>query len=134
MSHLVSEGHRLYAFLRGESEDSPESLLAEAFRGHLTDGLPLGLGGDYVSRSEMIEQGWGGVGQHFAMAPEVDELYAVNEGLMVARGHYVGHGVATGKPVRAAFAHFWTHDGSRFSSVYQVTDTAAWSAALPESS
>ena len=123
-------GRRLYAFLRGESDQSPEDVFTDDFHGHLTDGLPLGLGGDYDGRADMINRGWARVGESFAMHPEVEELYAVGDRLLVGRGHYVGSSVARGKPVRAAFAHFWGIRDGRFSSVYQVTDSAAWEHAL----
>lgn len=131
MSTDVEElGQRLYAFLRGESDEAAEALLSEDFHGHLADGLPLGLGGDYPSREDMIRRGWGRVGQTFDMRPEVQDLYVADEGLLVGRGHYVGTAIPTGKRVRAAFAHFWTIRDGRFTSVYQVTDSAAWEHAL----
>lgn len=123
-------GRRLYAFLRGESDEPAEALLAEDFTGHLTDGLPLGLGGDYNGRDDMVGRGWGRVGQSFDMRPEIHDLRVVSDDLLVGRGHYVGRAIATEKSVRAAFAHFWTMRDGRFTSVYQVTDTAAWEHAL----
>ncbi len=105
-------------------------MLTEDLTGHLTDGLPLELGGDYTSRDDMMTRGWGRVGKSFDMRPEPEELHAVSNELLVARGYYVGSSVEEGQPVRAAFAHFWgTRDG-RFSSVHQVTDSAAWEHAL----
>ncbi len=131
MNSPVEElGRRLYAFLRGESGEPAEALLADDFTGHLTDGLPLKLGGDYASRDDMIDRGWARVGQTFDMHPEADHIYAVDDTLLVGRGHYVGTAISTGKPVRAAVAHFWTVRDGRFTSVYQVTDSAAWADAL----
>ena len=78
----------------------------------------------------MINRGWGRVGRTFDMHPEVDRIYAVNDTLLVGRGYYVGIALPAGKPVRAAFAHFWTIQDGRFASVYQVTDSAAWERAL----
>lgn len=130
MADLESLGNRLYAFLRGESEEAPEDLLTDDFTGHLTDGLPLDLGGDYDGLSDMIERGWGRVGQSFNIQPEPDALVTVGDDLLIARGHYVGHAADGGKPVRAAFAHFWTLKGDKFASVYQVTDSATWEQAL----
>ncbi len=123
-------GRRLYAFLQGKSDEAADALLTEDFTGHLTDGLPLDLGGDYVSRDDMITRGWGRVVQTFEMHLELEALYVVGDNLLVGRGHYVGTATPTGKPVRAAFAHFWTVAGDRVSSVYQVTDSAAWEHAL----
>lgn len=123
-------GRRLYAFLRGESDEPAEALLTEDFTGHLTDGLPLELGGDYHGRDDMIARGWGRVGKSFDMHPEPEELYAVGDDLLVGRGHYVGKSINEGKPLRAAFAHFWSIREGRFSSVYQVTDSAVWEHAM----
>lgn len=50
--------------------------------------------------------------------------------ILIAHGHYVGKAKPTGKPVRAAFAHFWSFDGERFTGVRQVTDSAIWEHAL----
>lgn len=123
-------GHRLYAFLQGNSVEAADALLTEDLTGHLTDGLPLALGGDYSSREDMTTRGWGRVGQTFEVHPEVEAIHVAGDNLLVARGHYVGKALPTGKPVRAAFAHFWTVAENRVSSVYQVTDSAAWEHAL----
>ena len=116
---------RLYSFLRGESDEKPENILADDFTGHLTDNLPFQLGGDYTSRKDMISRGWGGVGQYFDMKPELHKYYFVEDQL-IAQGFYVGVAINTGKPVKAAFAHFWTLKDQKFTHVYQVTDSAAW--------
>lgn len=123
-------GRRIYAFLRRESEELPEDLLTEDFAGHLTEGLPLQLGGDYFGRADMIRRGWGRVGLSFDIRPEPDELIAVSDDLLIGHGYYVGHAVDSGQPLRAAFAHFWSVRDGRFASVYQVTDSATWARAL----
>jgi len=129
-SELDQLGRRLYAFLQGKSDEAADALLTEDFTGHLTDGLPLALGGDYSTRDDMITRGWGRVVQTFEMHPDLEVLHVVGDNLLVGRGHYVGTAIPTGKPVRAAFAHFWTVADNRVSSVYQVTDSAAWEHAL----
>jgi len=68
-------------------------------------------------------------GQYCEMGPRVDKLYDGGD-VLIARGHYVGKVKATRKPVRAAFAHFWSFDGERFTGVSQVTDSATWEQAL----
>lgn len=129
-SELDQLGRRLYAFLQGKSDEAADALLTEDFTGHLTAGLPLALGGDYSSREDMITRGWGRAGQTFEVHPELDSLDAIGDSMLVGRGHYVGTAIPTGKPVRAAFAHFWTVADNRVSSVDQVTDSAAWEQAL----
>ena len=79
----------------------------------------------------MMEKGWGAIGAHFAMAPHVERMWDGGD-VLIARGHYVGHAVQTGRAVKAALAHFWTFDGTRFTGVTQVTDSATWAAALAD--
>jgi len=49
---------------------------------------------------------------------------------LIGRGTYVGTATSTGKPVTAAFAHFWRFEGDRIAAVQQVTDSALWQQAL----
>lgn len=63
------------------------------------------------------------------MSPQVEQLFAA-EDYIIGRGYYVVTATATGKAVRAAFAHFWRFDGDRIVSVHQVTDSALWHEAL----
>lgn len=129
MSMIISRGVELFAALRAGDVETLRRLLSPDFRGELTAGLPHNLGRVYEGRDAMIEDGWGAVGQLFEIAPEIDQLYDVGD-VLIARGHYVGRAKPTGKPVRAAFAHFWSFDGERFTGVRQVTDSAAWERAL----
>lgn len=129
-SELDQLGRRIYDFLQGEGHQPAEELLTDDFTGHLTVGLPLGLGGKYSSREDMITRGWGRVVQNFDIHPELETLDVIDDSMLVGRGHYVGTALTTGKPVRAAFAHFWTVEENRVSSIYQVTDSAAWEHAL----
>ena len=63
------------------------------------------------------------------MSPHVEELLEAGY-YLIGRGTYVGVAKPTGKPVEAAFAHFWRFDGGRIVSVHQVTDSALWARAL----
>lgn len=128
-SAMLDAAQRLYAALQQGDTDTLRALLAEDFQGHLTPGLPNGFGRTYAGREAMLRDGWGAVGQLFAMAPEPDELLECGD-VVVGRGHYVGTALPTGKPVRARFAHFWRFAGGHIVSVHQVTDSAAWHAAL----
>jgi ketosteroid isomerase-like protein len=64
----------------------------------------------------MMNEGWGSAAKYFEMGPEVDRLYDGGD-VLIARGHYARKANATAKPVRAAFAHFWSFDGERFTGV-----------------
>lgn len=129
-SPRLAAGERLYKAL-GEGDAAVlRELLDDRFQGHLTAGFPHGFGErTYDGREAMLTEGWGGVGQYFELSPKVEELLEVGD-YLIGRGSYVGMAKATGKPVAAAFAHFWRFDGDRIISVHQVTDSALWARAL----
>ena len=77
----------------------------------------------------MITDAWAAVGEWFEMAPQVDELIDGGN-VLIGSGNYIGTVKATGKPVKAAFAHFWQFDGNQFTAVRQVTDSGMWRDAL----
>ena len=126
---LLRQGRALYAALAGGDVEALQRLLSEDFEGELTAGLPHGFGRRYVGREAMMGEGWGAVGEWFEMAPEPARLIDGGD-MLVAHGDYVGRAKPTGKPVRAAFAHFWAFDGERFTGVKQVTDSGLWRDAL----
>ena len=129
MPGILVKGRELYAALVGGDAGALGRLLAPDFQGHLSEGLPLGLGRRYDGLRSMVDDGWGAVDRWFEISPRPDDL--IDGGaVLVARGEYVGTVRATGRPVRAAFAHFWRFDGQRFTAVHQVTDTAKWHEAL----
>jgi 2-(1,2-epoxy-1,2-dihydrophenyl)acetyl-CoA isomerase len=123
-------GRALYAALGAGDADTLRTLLAEDFVGDLTPGLPHGYGAQtYRGLEAMLTDGWGRVGQDFAMAPQPEEIL-VTEDYIIGRGDYVGTAISTGEPVRARFAHFWRVEGDEITSVVQVTDSATWEHAL----
>lgn len=126
---VLLAGRRLYAALASGDVGTLTALLSDDFRGTLTAGLPLGFGRTYDGRAAIMTEGWGAIGTHFAMAPEVERLWDGGD-VLIGRGTYIGHAVETGRSVRAAFAHIWGFDGTRFTSVDQVTDSGAWAEAL----
>jgi ketosteroid isomerase-like protein len=125
---MMEKGRLLYGALAAGDTAALHKLLHERFQGHLTDGLPNGFGGRYDGLPRMMDA-WGGADTWFDMAPRVDRFFEGGK-VLIAQGHYVGTAKPTGKPVRAAFAHFWDFDGERFTSVRQVTDSGAWRDAL----
>jgi 2-(1,2-epoxy-1,2-dihydrophenyl)acetyl-CoA isomerase len=128
---LLPKGRDLYVTLSSGDVAALSRLLSEDFEGDLTPGLPYGLGRRYVGRHAMITEAWAVVARDFEMAPYPDELIDGGD-VLVARGWYVGTVKRTGKPIRAAFAHFWRFDGERFTAVQQVTDSGIWRDALVE--
>jgi ketosteroid isomerase-like protein len=129
MTKIIEKGQELFEALRAGNVEALHQVLSSNFRGQLTAGLPHGFGRTYDGLESMINEGWAAVGQYLDMKPEVESFYEIGDTLVV-RGHYVGVAKTTGNPIRAAFAHFWTFDGEQFTSVYQVTDSGAWHAAL----
>jgi hypothetical protein len=75
MSDILPEGKQLYAALRTANLKVLHARLSPDFRGELTSGLPLGLGGIYEGLEVMIGSGWGVVGEHFTRAPQVNRFY-----------------------------------------------------------
>jgi 2-(1,2-epoxy-1,2-dihydrophenyl)acetyl-CoA isomerase len=129
MTDMVAMGQELYIALRAGDVEALRRLLSADFRGELTAGLPRHLGRVHEGLDAMIADGWGAVDALFDMAPQVETLHDGGD-VLIARGHYVGKVRSTEKPFRAAFAHFWTCDGVRFTGLHQVTDSAMWEHAL----
>jgi len=131
MVHLLAKGRELYASLTSGDADALSRLLSPDFEGQLTAGLLHGFGRAYHDLDAMMREGWAAVGEWFEMAPHAEELFDGGT-VLIGRGYYVGKARSTGKPLRAAFAHFWTYDGERFTGVHQVTDSGAWRDALQD--
>jgi ketosteroid isomerase-like protein len=129
MSDIINKGEQLYAALQSGDVEALHRLLSLDFRGELTAGLPHSLGRVYEGLDAMVGEGWSAVDEIFEMGPQVDKLYDGGD-VLIGRGWYVGTARSTGKPLRAAFAHFWSYDGERFTGVHQVTDSATWERAL----
>jgi len=126
---LIAKGRRLYAALAAGDLAELHELISERFQGDLTAGLPNGAGRHYDGREAMMTEGWGAIGRSFEMSPQPEELIDGGD-VLIGRGSYVGKAIPTGKPVRAAFAHFWRFDGAQFTAVQQVTDSGVWRDAL----
>jgi ketosteroid isomerase-like protein len=129
VSNIIAKGEELYTALRAGDVETLRRLLSPNFHGELTAGLPCGFGRVYEGLETMIGEGWGAVDRSFDIAPQTDDLYDGGD-VLIARGWYVGTAKPTGKPFRAAFAHFWSFDGERFTGVRQVTDSATSGDAL----
>lgn len=129
MSTIIAKGKELVRAMHASDVDALRRLLSPDFRGELTAGLPLNLGGVYAGVDSMINEGWGSVRRHFQIWPQVDRLYDCGD-VLIGVGEYVGTARTTGKTFHAAFAHLWDFDGQRFTGVRQVTDSATWEQAL----
>lgn len=121
---------RLYAALAAGDAAALAELLAPDFEGLLAEGLPLGSGGRHRGIEDMRERGWWAIGRAFRLRVEPAEWIACDDGRLLVTGRYVGAARATGRAVDARFAHLWTARGDRLTDLWQLTDTAAWNAAL----
>lgn len=129
MTDIIDKGHELYAAFAAGDVDALTRLLSPDFKGQLSPGMPLGLGRDYDGLESMMTDAWGQIDQAFEIIPQPEALVD-GGGVLIARGDYIGTARSTGKPLRAAFSHFWSFDGDQFTGVRQITDSGRWRDAL----
>ncbi|MEV7431891.1 enoyl-CoA hydratase-related protein [Nocardioides sp. NPDC092400] len=122
---------RMYGALRTGDADVLAEVLDPTFTGRSTDGLPRGLGGTFASPASMRDEFWWRIGQLYRLTPQVEEFLETEEGAVVT-GTYIGTARSSGLPLRAAFTHRIVVVDGRITHLDQVTDSAAWHAALGE--
>ena len=122
---------RMYTALGTGDAGLLAEVLDPAFTGRSTAGLPYGLGGTYGSPESMRDDFWWRIGRLYRLTPRVEELLETDEGVVVT-GTYVGTGRSSGLPLEAAFTHRIVVVDGRVAHLDQVTDSAAWHAALGE--
>ena len=118
----------LYPALTKGDRETIERLVAPDFEGTLTEGLPMG--GHHHGREAMIEQAWWEFGRLFKIRVEPGQWMTCPDGRLLVLGRYVGSGRATGTPLDAAFVHLWSAAGGQLTTVWQLTDSALFLAAL----
>lgn len=126
----VVEG--LYDALATGDRDRIVATLTEDFTGRLTPGLPFGIGGEHRGAEAMIRDGWFAIGAHWRVRAVPERFTALADGRLQVEGTYRGKGRASGVPVEAWFIHVWELRGDRVSGLTQLTDSAAFVAALPD--
>jgi 2-(1,2-epoxy-1,2-dihydrophenyl)acetyl-CoA isomerase len=121
----------LYHALATGDREALATLLSADFLGHAAEGLPLGMGGEHRGAEAMQRDFWWRIGKHYRAAAEPDEFHVLDDGRLLVVGHYRGRARVSGNPLDAAFTHVigFDRDG-RIASLNQLTDTAAWVAAL----
>jgi len=120
----------LYESLASGDAGSVHALLHPSFTGRTTEGLPLGLGGDYGSPEAMTEDFWWAIGRHYRARAEPEQFLPLADGGLLVLGRYTGTARA-GDRLDAAFAHVLHFTGGRISALAQYTDSARWAGALP---
>jgi 2-(1,2-epoxy-1,2-dihydrophenyl)acetyl-CoA isomerase len=127
----VSAARELYEALAAGDRDGLSRLLHPEFIGHAAEGLPLNMGGIHVGPDAMRDNLWWRIGKHFKARAVPEEFQVVEDGRLMVVGTYRGSARRTGNPLEAAFIHVlsFAEDG-RIAALHQLTDTAAWRAAL----
>ena len=129
----VSTAQQLYQALAAADREALSLLLHPDFVGHITDGLPLDMGGRHDGPEAMRRDVWWTIGRHYKVVVQPEELRLLDDGRLFVAGHYRGEGRASGRRLDAAFIHLiaFAADG-RITSLQQLTDSAAWVHALGE--
>lgn len=121
---------RLYAAFAKHDAPALLAALTPNFRGVVTDGMPLNLGGTYDGPEAMLSAVWGAVDAYLDVTPVPEEYLDVGGGRVVVVGRYRGTARATGAELDAAFAHLLRIEDDRVAELVQITDTARWHTAL----
>jgi ketosteroid isomerase-like protein len=102
------------------------ALLHSDFRGHVSEGMPLGVGGTHVGPTAMLHEVWIPVAQCFAARPVPERFLTCDDGDIVVLGRYEGQPAGPGRPLSAVFAHVLTFRDDRIAELIQITDTQRW--------
>jgi 2-(1,2-epoxy-1,2-dihydrophenyl)acetyl-CoA isomerase len=120
---------RLYRAFAERDVHGLVAALDPACVGHVSAGMPFGLGGRHEG-SEAMMQVWLRVFQSYDVTPVPDWVLAEpggdGDGRVVVHGWYEGVERSSGAPVHAEFVHVLELDGERIVGLRQVTDTASW--------
>jgi 2-(1,2-epoxy-1,2-dihydrophenyl)acetyl-CoA isomerase len=133
MSHeaRVALARRLYAALAAGDRAVLGELLHPDFTGRTTEGLPLGLGGRYDGPEDMQRRFWWQIGRHYRVEARPESFHTLDDGRLFVSGRYRGEGIASGRPLDAAFVHVVAFSADdRVLEIEQWTDSAAWEEAL----
>ncbi len=127
----VSTAQQLYRALAAGDRDALSMVLDPEFVGHVTDGLPLDMGGRHDGPEAMRRDVWWTIGHHYKVEVQPEEFRLLDDGRLFVAGHYRGEGRTSGRRLEAAFIHLiaFAADG-RIASLRQLTDSAAWVQAL----
>lgn len=96
------------------------------FEGHVSAGMPLGVGGEHHGGEAMLRDVWAPVFVAFGARPRADRILETVEGELVVVGRYVGRVPGTERVVDAPFAHVLQVKEEQVIRLEQITDTAAW--------
>jgi 2-(1,2-epoxy-1,2-dihydrophenyl)acetyl-CoA isomerase len=126
----IRVARRLYKAFAEHDRDELVNTLTLNFHARIAEGMPEGLGGEYVGAETTLREVWARVFALFDVVPAPDELLPVGDNCVVVLGRYEGAARQTGRSLSAAFVHVLRVDEGRISELVQVTDTACWHQAL----
>ena len=127
----VSTAQQLYRALAAGDREALSTLLHPDFVGHVTDGLPLDMGGRHDGPEAMRRDVWWTIGRHYKVEIQPEEFRLLDDGRLFVAGHYRGEGRISGRRLDAAFIHLIAFAADeRIASLQQLTDSAAWAQAL----
>jgi ketosteroid isomerase-like protein len=127
MTDELEMARRFYSALHARDVTDLLALLHQDFRGHVTEGLPAGLGGTYEGPEAMLRDCWARAAQIFQARPEPEQFFVSDGGWVIVRGRYVG---ASGNGLDAAFAHFLHLRERALAELWQVTESRRWEQAI----
>lgn len=104
-------------------------LLHPEFVGHVSEGMPQGVGGAHTGPKAMLEEVWGPIARRFAVRPVPDRFVPCEDGAVLVLGSYVGEPPEASGPFTAAFAHVLEFRDGRIGELRQITDTQRWAEA-----
>ncbi len=127
----ISAAQQLYRALAAGDHDVLASLLHPDFVGHVTEGLPLDMGGEHLGPENMRRHVWWTIARHYKAQVQAEEFHFLDDGRLFVAGRYRGEGRESGRRLDAAFVHVigFSADG-RVTSLDQLTDSAVWIDAL----
>ncbi|WP_069166758.1 nuclear transport factor 2 family protein [Nocardia altamirensis] len=100
------------------------------FEARIAPGMPSVTDTAPRSPAAALNEVWGPVSRDFDIAPFAEAWIDGEDGAVVVTGHYLGTARATGKQVRAEFAHIWRVSDGKLRELHQYTDTWCWRDAL----
>jgi uncharacterized protein len=125
MPDQTAAARRLYDAFAARDVQALRDALADDFVGRVSDGMPLGVGGEHSGPEAMIRDVWGKVFATYEIDVDAERFYPSGDHV-VAVGHYRGTVRASGRPVEASFAHVLTIRDGRIARLDQITDTGSW--------
>lgn len=116
----------LYRSFAARDPDALRSLLSPTFVGHVSAGMPCGVGGRHDGPEAMLAEVWLPVFALYDVTPVPETTRVAGDGSVVVHGWYTGTCRSSGEEMRAEFVHLIELDGDKIAVLRQVTDTASW--------